>query len=93
VSAANYPRRVPDRAPRLLVVVPSESDPLARLGEWLSAAGVELDERHLGTGDHNPFNSSARAIFSAAGSDQRRVASVRASRKRACSVSARLDAI
>jgi GMP synthase-like glutamine amidotransferase len=45
---------VPDRAARLLVVVPSESDPPARLGEWLRAAGVELDERHLGTGDLLP---------------------------------------
>jgi GMP synthase-like glutamine amidotransferase len=39
---------------RLLVVVPSESDPPARLGEWLRAAGLELDERHLGTGDDLP---------------------------------------
>jgi GMP synthase-like glutamine amidotransferase len=39
---------------RLLVVVPDESDPPARLGEWLRAAGMELDERHLGTGDALP---------------------------------------
>ncbi|TYP88462.1 type 1 glutamine amidotransferase [Blastococcus xanthinilyticus] len=39
---------------RLLVVVPSETDPPARLGEWLRAAGLELDERHLGTGDPLP---------------------------------------
>ena len=39
---------------RLLVVVPSESDPPARLGEWLRAAGLDLDERHLGTGDDLP---------------------------------------
>jgi GMP synthase (glutamine-hydrolysing) len=45
---------VPDRPARLLVVVPSESDPPARLGEWLTAAGLELDERHLGTGDPLP---------------------------------------
>jgi GMP synthase (glutamine-hydrolysing) len=45
---------VPDRAARLLVVVPSESDPPARLGEWLRAAGLELDERHLGCGDELP---------------------------------------
>lgn len=32
---------------RLLVVVPSETDPPARLGEWLRDAGLELDERHL----------------------------------------------
>ena len=39
---------------RLLVVVPSETDPPARLGEWLRAAGLELDERHLGAGDELP---------------------------------------
>lgn len=39
---------------RLLVVVPSETDPPARLGEWLREAGLELDERHLGTGDPLP---------------------------------------
>ncbi|MDK3255868.1 type 1 glutamine amidotransferase [Blastococcus capsensis] len=39
---------------RLLVVVPSESDPPARLGEWLRATGLELDERHLGLGDPLP---------------------------------------
>ena len=33
---------------RLLVVVPSETDPPARLGEWLRDAGLELDERVLG---------------------------------------------
>ncbi|RBY94889.1 type 1 glutamine amidotransferase [Blastococcus sp. TBT05-19] len=39
---------------RLLVVVPSETDPPARLGEWLRAAGLELDERHLGLGERLP---------------------------------------
>jgi GMP synthase-like glutamine amidotransferase len=39
---------------RLLVVVPHESDPPARLGEWLRDAGMDLDERHLGTGDTLP---------------------------------------
>lgn len=39
---------------RLLVVVPSETDPPARLGEWLRAAGLDLDERHLGAGDDLP---------------------------------------
>jgi GMP synthase (glutamine-hydrolysing) len=39
---------------RLLVVVPSETDPPARLGEWLRAAGLELDERHLDAGDPLP---------------------------------------
>ncbi|CAA9416179.1 MAG: Glutamine amidotransferase, class I, partial [uncultured Quadrisphaera sp.] len=39
---------------RLLVVVPSETDPPARLGGWLSDAGLELDERHLGAGDELP---------------------------------------
>jgi GMP synthase (glutamine-hydrolysing) len=43
-----------DRVARLLVVVPSETDPPARLGDWLRAAGMELDERHLGTGDVLP---------------------------------------
>jgi GMP synthase-like glutamine amidotransferase len=49
---------VPDRAARLLVVVPSESDPPGRLGEWLRAAGLELDERHLGRGDELPADLS-----------------------------------
>jgi GMP synthase (glutamine-hydrolysing) len=39
---------------RLLVVVPAESDPPARLGEWLRSAGLELDERRLGSGDELP---------------------------------------
>ena len=39
---------------RVLVVVPSETDPPARLGEWLRDAGLDLDERHLGTGDTLP---------------------------------------
>jgi GMP synthase-like glutamine amidotransferase len=41
-------------AARLLVVVPDESDPPGRLGEWLRAAGLELDERHLGASDSLP---------------------------------------
>lgn len=43
---------------RLLVVVPSETDPPARLGEWLRAAGLELDERHLDVGDPVPGDLS-----------------------------------
>ena len=39
---------------RLLVVVVHETDPAARLGDWLRTAGAELDERHLGTGDALP---------------------------------------
>ena len=39
---------------RLLVVVVHETDPLARLGTWLTDAGMQLDERHLGTGDELP---------------------------------------
>jgi GMP synthase (glutamine-hydrolysing) len=39
---------------RLLVVVVHETDPLARLGEWLREAGLELDERHLGLGEVLP---------------------------------------
>lgn len=30
-------------SPRLLVLQPSKSDPLAKLGDWLQAAGIELD--------------------------------------------------
>jgi GMP synthase (glutamine-hydrolysing) len=41
---------------RLLVVVPHETDPPARLGEWLREAGLELDERHQGLGDVLPEN-------------------------------------
>ncbi|SFP32661.1 GMP synthase-Glutamine amidotransferase [Geodermatophilus dictyosporus] len=44
---------MPDR-PRLLVVVPSETAPPARLGQWLRDAGLELDERHLDAGDPLP---------------------------------------
>jgi GMP synthase (glutamine-hydrolysing) len=39
---------------RLLVAVVHETDPAARLGDWLRAAGLDLDERHLGTGDVLP---------------------------------------
>ncbi|WP_448640127.1 type 1 glutamine amidotransferase [Geodermatophilus sp. URMC 63] len=39
---------------RLLVVVPHETDPPARLGDWLTQAGLELDERRLGAGDDLP---------------------------------------
>jgi GMP synthase (glutamine-hydrolysing) len=39
---------------RLLVVVPSETDPPARLGDWLREAGLELDERHLRAGGTLP---------------------------------------
>src|SRR3954468_13132540 len=53
-TAGHYPRGVSASAARLLVVVPSETDPPARLGEWLRAAGLELDERHLGAGDPLP---------------------------------------
>jgi GMP synthase (glutamine-hydrolysing) len=45
---------VPDRPARLLVVVPSPTDPPARLGEWLRAAGLELDERSVREGDELP---------------------------------------
>jgi GMP synthase (glutamine-hydrolysing) len=43
-----------DVVARLLVVVPHETDPPARLGDWLRKAGLELDERHLGIGDALP---------------------------------------
>jgi GMP synthase-like glutamine amidotransferase len=39
---------------RLLVVVPSDTDPPTRLGEWLRDAGLELDERRLSAGDPLP---------------------------------------
>ncbi|PRY47470.1 GMP synthase-like glutamine amidotransferase [Geodermatophilus tzadiensis] len=48
---------MPDR-PRLLVVVPSDTAPTARLGEWLRDAGLELDERHLDAGDPLPADLS-----------------------------------
>jgi GMP synthase (glutamine-hydrolysing) len=35
---------------RLLVVVPSDTDPPTRLGEWLRDAGLELDERPVSAG-------------------------------------------
>jgi GMP synthase-like glutamine amidotransferase len=43
---------------RLLVVIPSETDPPTRLGEWLEAAELELDERHVQTGDPLPADLS-----------------------------------
>jgi GMP synthase (glutamine-hydrolysing) len=45
---------VTSRGARLLVVVVHETDPPARLGEWLRGAGLDLDERHLGAGDVLP---------------------------------------
>jgi GMP synthase-like glutamine amidotransferase len=39
---------------RLLVVVVHASDPPARLGQWLRDAGMDLDERHLSSGDPLP---------------------------------------
>jgi GMP synthase-like glutamine amidotransferase len=39
---------------RLLVVVPSDTDPPGRLGNWLREAGLELDERRFSTGDPLP---------------------------------------
>jgi GMP synthase-like glutamine amidotransferase len=39
---------------RLLVVVPSDTDPPTRLGRWLREAGSELDERRLSTGQPLP---------------------------------------
>jgi GMP synthase (glutamine-hydrolysing) len=40
--------------PRLLVVVVHETDPPARLGDWLREAGMEVDERHQGLGEPLP---------------------------------------
>ena len=45
---------MPDRPARLLVAVPSPTDPPARLGEWLRAAGLELDVRSVREGDALP---------------------------------------
>jgi GMP synthase (glutamine-hydrolysing) len=42
------------RVARLLVVVPSDTDPPTRLGQWLREAGLELDERRLSVGDPLP---------------------------------------
>jgi len=39
---------------RLLVVVPSDTDPPTRLGEWLRGTGLELDERRLSAADPLP---------------------------------------
>ena len=39
---------------RLLVVVPSDTDPPTRLGDWLREAGLELDVRRLSTGEPLP---------------------------------------
>ncbi|WP_336033707.1 type 1 glutamine amidotransferase [Geodermatophilus sp. FMUSA9-8] len=49
---------MPETAAHLLVVVPSDTAPPARLGEWLRAAGLDLDERHLGAGDALPADLS-----------------------------------
>ena len=46
---------------RLLVVVPSETDPPTRLGEWLRAAGLQLDERHVRAGEGLPGNLTGYA--------------------------------
>jgi GMP synthase (glutamine-hydrolysing) len=46
------------RTARLLAVVPSRTDPPARLGEWLRAAGLELDERYVREGDALPADLS-----------------------------------
>jgi len=46
---------------RLLVVLPSETDPPTRLGEWLRAAGLELEERSAGAGDELPADLTGYA--------------------------------
>lgn len=43
---------------RLLVVVPSHTDPPDRLGRWLAEAGLQLDERWLDRGDDLPGDLS-----------------------------------
>ncbi|SEP17520.1 type 1 glutamine amidotransferase [Trujillonella endophytica] len=52
---------MPARPARLLVVVPSPTDPPARLGEWLRAAGLELDVRSLREGDTLPEDLTGHA--------------------------------
>ncbi len=47
-----------DGVARLLVVIPSDTDPPARLGNWLRDAGLELDERALDRGDPLPEDLS-----------------------------------
>ena len=42
------------RVTRLLVVVPSDTDPPTRLGEWLQEAGLTLDVRRLSVGEPLP---------------------------------------
>jgi GMP synthase (glutamine-hydrolysing) len=39
---------------RLLVVVPSDTDPPTRLGQWLRDAGLELDERRVSSSEPLP---------------------------------------
>src|SRR4051794_24917925 len=51
ISAARGRATSLDGVTRLLVVVVHPTDPLARLGTWLVDAGVELDERHVYSGD------------------------------------------
>ena len=46
---------------RLLVVVPSDTDPPTRLGEWLRDAGLELDERRTSAGDPLPADLTGHA--------------------------------
>jgi GMP synthase (glutamine-hydrolysing) len=45
---------VTSQGARLLVVVVHPTDPVARLGDWLRDAGMELDERHVSAGDRLP---------------------------------------
>jgi GMP synthase-like glutamine amidotransferase len=54
ISAARSAATNLDAVARLLVVVPSETDPPARLGGWLREAGLQLDERHIRAGDDLP---------------------------------------
>jgi GMP synthase (glutamine-hydrolysing) len=44
---------------RLLVVEVHPTDPVARLGDWLRDAGMQLDERHLSDGDQLPADLDA----------------------------------
>src|SRR3954449_6600367 len=51
INAPGRRRTSLDGVSRLLVVVVHDSDPPARLGQWLRDAGMELDERNVAAGD------------------------------------------
>src|SRR4051794_3399193 len=54
IKAPGRRRTSLDGVNRLLVVVVHDSDPPARLGQWLRDAGMELDERNVAAADELP---------------------------------------